>query len=291
MKACLKCKYIFTSERSVCPSCDHQPELLNGIEAYAPELAITGAGFKSEYFSELIKVEAENFWFKARNQLIKWALGTYKPDAKIFLEVGCGTGFVLSAIAKSFPKIALSGSEIFLTGLFHAANRVPSARLMQMDARYIPFVEEFDAIGAFDVLEHIEDDAKVLSQLESALKLGGVLLLTVPQHRWLWGASDEYACHVRRYTSAEIEQKVLTAGLEIVRSSSFVTSLLPAMMLSRIFQKRALKEFNPLAELKINSFLNEAFYLLMKLEIWGIRLGINYPFGGSRLLVARKVKK
>jgi len=291
MKVCQKCNFNFNSESWISPSCNHEPGQLNGIEAFAPDLAKIGGGFKSEYFSDLAKVESKNFWFKARNQLIIWALITYKSDSRNFLEVGCGTGFVLSAIAKSLPKIELTGSEIFSTGLTYAATRVPSARLMQMDARYIPFVEEFDSIGAFDVLEHIKDDAKVLSQLERALKIGGVLLLTVPQHRWLWSASDEYACRVRRYSSAEIEQKVLAAGFEIVRSSSFVTSLLPAMILSRIFQKRALKEFNPMAELKINPFLNIIFYLLMKLEIWGISIGISYPFGGSRLIVARKVTK
>jgi SAM-dependent methyltransferase len=290
MKVCLHCKYIFSFDEWTCPSCGHQPERLNGIEAHAPEFANGGGGFKPEYFSELSRLEAENFWFRARNELILWALRTYKPDASTFLEVGCGTGFVLSGIARACPKLALSGSEIFLAGLSHAAERVPSAHFMQMDARRVPFVEEFDAIGAFDVLEHIKEDEKVLAQLHSAIKPGGVLLLTVPQHPWLWSASDEYACHVRRYTRAEIEQKVLTAGFELLRSSSFVTSLLPAMMLSRVLQKQKTKDSDPVGELKINAVLNKSFYALMMLELAGIRLGMNYPVGGSRLVVARKQK-
>jgi len=289
MKLCLHCKYIFSSDEWSCPSCGHQPERLNGIEAHAPEFANGGGGFKPEYFSELSRLEAENFWFRARNAFILWALRTYKPDANTFLEVGCGTGFVLSGISRACPKLALSGSEIFLAGLSHAAERVLSAHFMQMDARRVPFVDEFDVIGAFDVLEHIEEDETVLAQLYGAIKPGGVLLLTVPQHPWLWSASDEYACHVRRYTRAEIEQKVLTAGFELLRSSSFVTSLLPAMMLSRVLQKKT-KDFDPAGELKINAVLNKSFYALMMLELAGIRLGMNYPVGGSRLVVARKQK-
>jgi len=288
MKVCLKCKYIFSFDEWTCPSCGHQPERLNGIEAHAPEFALAGGGFKSEYFSELSRLEAGNFWFRARNQLILWALGTYKPDASNFLEVGCGTGFVLSGISRTCPKIALSGSEIFLAGLSHAAERVPSAHFMQMDARRVPFVEEFDAIGAFDVLEHIKEDETVLAQLHSAIKPGGVLLLTVPQHPWLWSASDEYACHVRRYTRKEIERKVFAASFEILRSSSFVTSLLPAMMLSRLLQKQKTINFDPASELKINAGLNEFFYGLMMLEFVGIRVGMNYPVGGSRLIVAQR---
>jgi SAM-dependent methyltransferase len=288
MKICLHCKYIFSFDEWTCPSCGHQPERLNGVEAHAPEFANDGGGFKAEYFSELARLEAENFWFRARNQLILWAIRTYKPDASNFLEVGCGTGFVLSGIARACPKLALSGSEIFLAGLSHAAERVPSAHFMQMDARRVPFVEEFDAIGAFDVLEHIKEDETVLAQLHSALKPGGVLLLTVPQHPWLWSASDKYACHVRRYSRKEIEQKVLTAAFELLRSSSFVTSLLPAMMLSRVLQKQTTKDFDPAGELKINAALNKLFYGLMMLEIAGIRAGMNYPVGGSRLVIAER---
>lgn len=288
MKVCLHCKYVFSSDEWTCPSCGHQPERLNGIQAHAPEFAHGGGGFKPEYFSELSRLEAENFWFRARNELILWALRTYKPDASTFLEVGSGTGFVLTGIARAFPKLALSGSEIFLAGLSHAAERVPSAKFLQMDARRVPFVQEFDAIGAFDVLEHIEDDETVLAQLHCAIKPDGVLLLTVPQHPWLWSASDEYACHVRRYTCSEIEKKVLTAGFKISRSTSFVTSLLPAMMLSRFAQKKKAKEFDPASEFNINPALNRIFYSLMMLEVAGVRAGLNYSIGGSRLIVAKK---
>lgn len=280
MKVCLHCKYIFSYDEWICPSCVHQPERLNGIEAHAPEFANGGGGFKPEYFSELSRLEAQNFWFRARNELILWALQTYKPDAGTFLEVGCGTGFVLSGIARVCPKLVLSGSEIFLAGLSHAAERVPSAHFMQIDARRVPFVEKFDAIGAFDVLEHINEDETVLAQLHNAIKPGGVLLLTVPQHPWLWSASDEYACHVRRYTRAEIEQKVLTAGFELLRSTSFVTSLLPALMLSRVLRRQNTKEFDPAGELKINTALNKFFFGLMILELAGIKAGMNYPVGG-----------
>ncbi len=69
--------------------------------------------------------------------------------AKI-LEIGCGTGFVLSEISRLFPAAELSGSEASCSGLAFAAQRVKSASLFQMDARHIPFREEFDVVGAFD---------------------------------------------------------------------------------------------------------------------------------------------
>jgi SAM-dependent methyltransferase len=264
--------------------------MLNGIEAHAPEFANSGGGFKSEYFDELARLESDNFWFQARNALILWALSKYKSEAQNLLEVGCGTGFVLSGIAESQPRISLTGSEIFLEGLSYASSRVPFAKFLQMDARHVPFLDEFDVIGAFDVLEHIEEDKVVLSQLHRALKPEGVLLLTVPQHPRLWSTSDEYACHVRRYTCAEVESKIRAAGFLILKSTSFVTLLLPAMMVSRGVQKKNKLAYDPTAELKINPLLNMLFNGLMRLEFLGIKLGLSYPVGGSRLIVAKKIE-
>lgn len=288
MKACLRCHRVFSSDGWTCPACGHGPARLDGVDAHAPEMAHGGGGFRPEYFAELARMESANFWFKARNELILWALRRYSPDAHHFLEVGCGTGFVLSGIAGALPGMALSGSEIFLAGLSHAAQRVPSARFMQMDARHVPFVDEFDAVGAFDVLEHIAEDEAVLAQLHKALKPGGVLLLSVPQHPWLWSVSDDYACHVRRYTRSDIEAKVRAAGFSLLRSTSFVTSLLPAMVLSRALQKRRPTAFDPAAELDVPAVLNRVFYAALQIELAGIRWGLNYPVGGSRLIVAAK---
>jgi SAM-dependent methyltransferase len=288
MKLCLKCENVFAAEGWHCPACGHDPVRLDGVIAHAAAMANGGSGFKPEYFAALARLEASNFWFRIRNELILWALHRYGPELRSFLEVGCGTGFVLSGIAKARPGLALSGSEIFVAGLAHALKRIPGAQFMQMDARHLPFLDEFDALGAFDVLEHIEEDEKVLTQLYKALKPGGLMLLTVPQHAWLWSTADEYACHVRRYGRSEIEAKVKAAGFELLRSTSFISVLLPAMMLSRELRKRDKVAFKPDAELNINPVLNELFYALSRMELVGIKLGINYPVGGSRLIVARK---
>ena len=79
--------------------------------------------------------------------------------------LACGTGFVLAGIAKVHPKMALHGSEIFLDELTVAATRWPDLQFMQMDARCLPYRDEFDVIGGFDVLSHIEQDEVVLAQL------------------------------------------------------------------------------------------------------------------------------
>lgn len=290
MKVCLACNATYPSETSCCVRCGWSPAVEGRFATYAPALAEAGNGFKAVFFSELAHLEAKHFWFRARNNLIIWALGKYCAEFRSFLEIGCGTGFVLSGVADAYPKAKLQGSEIFTAGLVFASEREPAIDFMQMDARNIPFVEEFDVIGAFDVLEHITEDGQVLAQMHNALKPNGVAILTVPQHAWLWSPVDDHACHVRRYSSKDIHSKVGAAGFEILRSTSFVSSLLPAMFVSRMLQKRGSREGkDATAELKISPWLNYVFETALRAEIQLIRGGVSLPIGGSRLIVARKL--
>ena len=289
MKRCLACNTSYASSATACPDCGFRPALVEGFDSYAPGFAHDGGGFRSSYFTELAHLEENNFWFRSRNRLILWALDKYHPNFQSLLEVGCGTGYVLSGVSEKFPYAALHGSEIFVAGLGFAAARLPSVNFMQMDARSIPFQEEFDVIGAFDILEHVEEDERILMQISTALKPGGFMLLTVPQHAWLWSPIDEYACHVRRYDASGLHSKIVAAGFQIIRSTSFVTTILPAMVLSRLLQKKVSdKKFDATAELKISPWLNSAFFHLLGAELAAIKKGFNFPVGGSRLVVARK---
>jgi SAM-dependent methyltransferase len=289
MKRCLACGTIFETHKDRCPECGVTPVRENGFPSYAPSYAHDGGGFKANYFANLAKLEEANFWFRARNKLITWALAKYKPDLKSFLEIGCGTGYVLSGIAREFPEVELRGSEIFLAGLGFAAARLPAVNFIQMDARDIPYLSEFDCVGAFDVLEHITEDERVLHQVYESLKPGGVLLLTVPQHAWLWSPVDEYACHVRRYSASEILQKLTRANFHILTSTSFVSTLLPAMVISRFLQsKQSVEAFDAAAELKVHPALNKILSFALAIEVKLIKLGMRLPVGGSRLVVARR---
>ena len=288
MKLCLACNWRYESIDWVCPHCHSSVQSLNGFPAFAPELADENSGFEPEYFRELAMLEAGNFWFRARNRLIIWALQRYFPKAGNFLEIGCGTGYVLSGIADARPAMRLSGSEIFSAGLCFAANRLPKLELFQMDARRVPFVNEFEVIGAFDVLEHIQEDEVVLSQLNQALIPGGGAILSVPQHKFLWSRQDDYARHVRRYVSKDLKQKVQRAGLIVERTTSFVSLPLPAMLLSRWRKRSKGGNFDPLDELRIGGLVNSALETTLDIERAFIRLGGSLPVGGSLLLIARK---
>ena len=285
---CTSCGLGFDSEKWQCPGCGTGPEIIENYPAFSPGLARTNEGYNADFYGELSRLEAGNFWFRSRNKLILSALKRYFPDAENFFEIGCGTGFVLAAIERAFPHLSLFGSDIYSLGVSFAAKRVKKAGLFQMDARSIPFEKEFDVIGAFDVLEHIREDQSVLKQIWRALNHGGGLIITVPQHSFLWSRTDEASCHVRRYSAEELKEKVVRAGFDIVGMTSFVTLLLPFMMAARHRRQKSDQAFDVLADLRLPGALNSIFERVLDLERALIRMGVRLPAGGSLLLVAKK---
>src|SRR5437879_8318869 len=287
MKVCLGCDHRFEASNWRCPQCGHAPEQRGGYVLLAAAASAT-EGFESSYYAQLARVERAHFWFQSRAELVVWALRRYYPQARTYLEVGCGTGQLLAEVRAARPRLELTGSEVLEEGLRYAEARAPGATLLQMDARRIPFEEAFDVIGAYDVLEHIEEDMTVLRAMFRALTPGGGVILTVPQHPLLWGPGDEYARHRRRYRRRELVEKVTSAGFQVVRVTSFVSVLFPGMLHSRLWGRRAGATYDPLREFRIPARLNVVLGWISAVERGLIRFGLALPFGGSLFLVARK---
>jgi len=243
--------------------------------------------FPPDAFQKLAQIEPGHFWFESRNALIVWALGKYFPRARTILEVGCGTGFVLQGIRRAFPAMAITASDALPGGLDIARLRVPDAEVIQQDARAPSGSDRFDVVCAFDVLEHIVEDDVALDRLHDAAVPGGGLLVTVPQHRWLWSRVDDHSQHVRRYGRRELVGKIEAAGFDVVRVTSFVTLLLPLFAASR-WRERAGEEPAPEAELRPPALVNTALRAVLSIERRLIRAGVSWPAGGSLLAIARK---
>lgn len=269
-----------------CLICNQAPTKEKQFYQFAPALAKLNDHFDSRFFPELSKLEAKNFWFVSRNHLITWMIKKYFANSHSLLEIGCGTGYVLDAISRSFPKIKLYGADIYLAALNFAAKRIPRQNLFQMDATAIPFQKQFDLVCAFDVLEHIDQDEMALANIFEAIRPGGGLLLTVPQHPSLWSEQDVHACHKRRYTLKDLEAKLNKAGFHILKTTSFVSLLLPLMLLSRKINKKSAKEFDPYRELRLNSGINFFLKTILSLERAFIKIGFSLPIGGSLLVAA-----
>jgi SAM-dependent methyltransferase len=272
-----------------CSSCGAAVAQDDGVPMFAPDLADTVSGVDPKGFAVLSRVEAGHFWFVPRGELITGLAAKFFPEARRFIEIGCGTGMVLGALARSRRWQRLVGSELHPSGLTYARQRLPAGvEFVQMDARDIPAVGVFDLTGAFDVIEHIEDDEAVLRGLRAATCPGGGIIVAVPQHPWLWSAADDIGHHQRRYRRGELEAKLRRNGFETLFSSSYTALLLPLMMVSRLLQKdkaahQEEHEFAP------SPLVNRVLTTILRAEVRLTLAGWRWPAGGSRVVVARAV--
>lgn len=264
-------------------------EIIEGFKCYAPALAHINTGFSGEEFDRLYKLEERSFWFRSRNNLIRHffesSFGNKKAD---ICEIGCGTGFVLKGLT-SLHNLSLSGSEIHVAGLKYAKKRLPNVELFQADATELPFKERYDAIGAFDVLEHIEEDVKAMKSIHNAIKPGGYFFVTVPQYQWMWSVEDDIGFHKRRYNRRELKEKLEESGFRVKFISSFVFTLFPAISLQRILGKvKKRTAADAIEGHQLPSVLNNLFYFLTQIDVLAIKSRLSLPWGGSLVCVAKK---
>jgi SAM-dependent methyltransferase len=245
-------------------------------------------GYDEELFRRLVEAEPRSFWYRARARLIVDLVRKHFPDARDVLEVGSGSGGVLLALREAFPELRLVGAEPSGEGLALARERLPSEiELVELDVRAMPYRDAFDVVGAFDVLEHVVEDGAALAGLVQAARPGGGVILLVPQHPRLWSDMDRIARHVRRYRRGELRRKAEAAGVEVEFIGSFVSTLLPAMIASRVVRGLSRRPYDPVAELEPGR-LNSVFERVLDGERKLIGRGVALPFGGSLLLVGRK---
>ena len=236
--------------------------------------------------ADLVAAESWHFWFRARRRLVEWMIARTFPCLGSLLEVGCGTGFLLRDLRDRFPGAALAGCDILFDSLRYAQPHLPRVLVFQADAYRLPIERRFDVVIALDVIEHLDEDAAALREMFRVVEPGGGLVLTVPQHQWLWNTTDEFSRHRRRYSRAELLAKIRAAGFELLRCTSFFTATLPLIALYRLTRRGASSP--PVSEVRISRAANAVATIVLKPEWWLIKVGLSLPIGSSLMVVARR---
>jgi SAM-dependent methyltransferase len=130
------------------------------------------------------------------------------------LDVGAGSGTLSNRLSgKGFDVTSTDVTDEALEVL----RRRVSGSVVQADATALPFPPaSFDAVVLAEVLEHIEDDARAVSEAARVLRSSGLLAITVPRNPAWYSRSDRWAGHFRRYTREALASRVETAGFEIL---------------------------------------------------------------------------
>ena len=182
-----------SSEDVRCPQCgDLQATNDGGILVMQGPAAPTleEEDYPPSVYALLSKVEPEHFWFGERNRLI---LSTMREvlrslEGRTVVDIGCGSGFVTAALERA--GMWTCGLEAHMAGLRLARTRMHGQLLCETAMR-IPFAAQFDAAMLCDVIEHAPDDIAVLRAAGAALRPGGIVVVTVPAHQWLWSPLDD----------------------------------------------------------------------------------------------------
>ena len=192
---------------------------------------VGAAGYDPHYFPTLAAVEREHYWFASRREVVRDALRAAVPDLahRALFDLGCGTGGLLRFLGDS--GIALAGACDAYPESLAIVRRLVAAPLVLVDeGRFPPLGPGYRLLSLFDVLEHIDDDTGTLRHVFSVLEPGGVLVLTVPAHPFLFDEMDELAHHRRRYRRSELGQKLRGAGFEVRRLTHFMAPLVPLVV-------------------------------------------------------------
>lgn len=239
--------------------------------------------FKIMQKSEIIQMqEAEkNYWWHvSRRFILKSVLKRFlrSKDNKI-LDIGCGTGINLIWL-KDFGKVLGVDNNPKAVELCNKHGKAVLGNAVN------PPIENnsCNLIAAFDVLEHLEDDRKALSNWEGILEDDGYLFLSVPAYQWLFGPHDKNLMHYRRYSLGQLVDLLKQVNLKPIYCSYFFIFTFPMFMLQRIISQVLNK--SP-GYTKTPSFINNFLIVLSKIEAWLMKF-ISLPFGSSILILARK---
>ena len=239
-------------------------------------------------YRQMAEADDRIWWYRGLHDNIAWGLrrsGT-GPTAAI-LDAGCGTGGLLLALRRGFPKAALEGVEQHAPAVAIARQRT-GLPVREGSLHALPFPDaSFDAVTVSDVLYHRDaDPEKALPEIRRVLKPGGVFVSSEVAFEWLRSYHDEQVHTARRFTRGAMNVLLRKHGFSPERSSYWNFFLLPVLVLRRKILKPppGQSDVHPYAP-----WMDALFRGFMRAENLGLRAGIRWPVGSSLLTISRRL--
>ena len=239
---------------------------------------------QAEEYERMYRLEDTYWWFVARRNLALGMVSKFnKASQPKIVDLGCGTGVVLQNLGKLGYAVGIDMSTL-------ALERCHSRGIEGLcigDGTQLPVATaKGDVMVGLDVFEHIEGDEAAFAEAFRILKPGGILVMSVPAFKSLWGPHDVALMHFRRYTKGELGQKLEKVGFKLEKLSYSIFFLFPIVVLVRFVEKR--KQGPAEASLApLPAWLNSLLIGIQKVEHSLLQV-VNLPWGSSVVAVARK---
>lgn len=242
-------------------------------------------------YDMMARDEDRHWWWSGRRAILASILDDLRDRGTLprgtLYDLGCGVGSNLAVLSRYGEALGLDGSNLAVDA---------AHRLGRSNVRFADLAQGLDAIADLppasgsvvlmaDVLEHLDDERPALDLAHHLLAPGGVFIATVPAFPMLWGPSDEFNHHRRRYTRSTLGAAV-SKVFRVERMSYFNAALFPGVAIARALSRRLKRpgsEEISLPPAPVNAALTRLFraerHVLARTDL---------PFGVSLLCVARR---
>ena len=229
--------------------------------------------------SSLAENEEFHWWFAERRNLLRvWA--SQLPSDTNFLDIGAGDGTQSRLLKDEFGFHVIAVEQSTYGSKKCRENGLET---LQENATNLSLDNEtIDAVIAMDVLEHVQEDDKALSEIFRVLKDDGIFFITVPAFQFMWSKHDEAVQHVRRYSKREITHKLQESGFLVTNIRYWNSIVFPIALIKRLFNLGK-SDLNAPPRI-INYILTRVIRIERKNKYCG------YFPGTSIILTARKIR-
>lgn len=143
------------------------------------------------------------------------------------LEVGSASGYMISEIAKRYPKVKFEAIDAYGEAVKYAQKKYPRIKFRKAEAEKIPFNDNFfDLLLCYETIEHVRRPQKAMDEMRRVLKKGGKLILAMDSGNWafrmvwfVWEKTFGQAwqgAHLNPYHWSDLEKLILKSKFKIV---------------------------------------------------------------------------
>lgn len=195
------------------------------------------------------------------------------------LEIGCGIGSFTEQLVRKGNVTAVDIEKVYIARTKRRLGKRAEVGFGDIEhAQYFfPKGRKFNSMICLNVLEHIKDDQKALSNMSSLLKKEGKIFLLTPAMPLFYGQMDRGLGHFRRYTGEGLKRMFEKSGLQV--DTVYYFNWLGGLgwfLNSRVLQRKLL----PSHQLALFAFVSRPLLFLERF--------IKPPFGLSVCIIAHK---